>query len=121
MQKIEEEIGGDISKMGGYIESGKTTTGKLINAVTIITHMANGHISKHNADIDFGLSDGEKLSFYSVENLLDIFDASDFGQIKDALFMTTASDTEYTVPDGVKLKNEEEVDVVLKEIEEKNV
>jgi hypothetical protein len=48
---------------------------------------------------------------------LNVFDVSDFEQLQNALFETISSDTTFNVPDGVKLKNSEEVDVVLQEIE----
>lgn len=144
MKNIEKQIDGDISKIGEYIQYGsakvevtkdengeeivkdlitgkiiknKTTTDKLINVVGIIRHMANGYVAKNNADVDFGIVEGEKLNFYDEELFLNVFDISDFDQLQNALFETISSDTTFNVPDGVKLKNTEEVDVVLQEIE----
>jgi hypothetical protein len=117
MKNIEKQIGTDISKIGEYIQNAGTTTDKLINVVGIIRHMANGYVAKHNADVDFGIIEGEKLNFYDEELFLNVFDISDFEQLQNALFETISSDTTFNVPDGVKLKNSEEVDVVLQEIE----
>lgn len=117
MKNIEKQIGADISKIGEYIQSAETTTDKLINVVGIIRHMANGYVAKNNADVDFGIIEGEKLNFYDEELFLNVFDISDFEQLQNALFETISSDTTFNVPDGVKLKNSEEVDVVLQEIE----
>lgn len=118
MKNIEKQIGADISKIGDYIGDEKSTlTDKLINVVGIIRHMANGYVAKNNADVDFGIVEGEKLNFYDEELFLNVFDISDFEQLQNALFETISSDTTFNVPDGVKLKNSEEVDVVLQEIE----
>jgi hypothetical protein len=117
MKNIEKQIDGDISKIGEYIQNAGTTTDKLINVVGIIRHMANGYVAKNNADVDFGIVEGEKLNFYDEELFLNVFDISDFEQLQNALFETISSDTTFNVPDGVKLKNSEEVDVVLQEIE----
>lgn len=117
MKNIEKQIDGDISKIGEYIQNAGTTTDKLINVVGIIRHMANGYVAKNNADVDFGIVEGEKLKFYDEELFLNVFDISDFEQLQNALFETISSDTTFNVPDGVKLKNSEEVDVVLQEIE----
>lgn len=117
MKNIEKQIDGDISKIGEYIQNAGTTTDKLINVVGIIRHMANGYVAKNNADVDFGIIEGEKLNFYDEELFLNVFDISDFEQLQNALFETISSDTTFNVPDGVKLKNTEEVDVVLQEIE----
>ena len=117
MKNIEKQIDGDISKIGEYIQNAGTTTDKLINVVGIIRHMANGYVAKNNADVDFGIVEGEKLNFYDEELFLNVFDISDFEQLQNALFETISSDTTFNVPDGVKLKNTEEVDVVLQEIE----
>ncbi len=117
MKNIEKQIDGDISKIGEYIQNAGTTTDKLINVVGIIRHMANGYVAKNNADVDFGIIEGEKLKFYDEELFLNVFDISDFEQLQNALFETISSDTTFNVPDGVKLKNSEEVDVVLQEIE----
>lgn len=117
MKNIEKQIDGDISKIGEYIQNAGTTTDKLINVVGIIRHMANGYVAKNNADVDFGIIEGEKLNFYDEELFLNVFDISDFNQLQNALFETIAEDTAFNVPDGVKLKNSEEVDVVLQEIE----
>lgn len=117
MKNIEKQIDGDISKIGEYIQNAGTTTDKLINVVGIIRHMANGYVAKNNADVDFGIIEGEKLNFYDEELFLNVFDISDFEQLQNALFETISSDTTFNVPDGVKLKNSEEVDVVLQEIE----
>lgn len=117
MKNIEKQIGADISKIGEYIQSAGTITDKLINVVGIIRHMANGYVAKNNADVDFGIIEGEKLNFYDEELFLNVFDISDFEQLQNALFETISEDTTFNVPDGVKLKNSEEVDVVLQEIE----
>lgn len=117
MKNIEKQIDGDISKIGEYIQNAGTTTDKLINVVGIIRHMANGYVAKNNADVDFGIIEGKKLEFYDEELFLNVFDISDFEQLQNALFETISSDTTFNVPDGVKLKNSEEVDVVLQEIE----
>ena len=117
MKNIEKQIDGDISKIGEYIQNAETTTDKLINVVGIIRHMANGYVAKNNADVDFGIVEGEKLKFYDEELFLNVFDISDFEQLQNALFETISSDTTFNIPDGVKLKNSEEVDVVLQEIE----
>lgn len=117
MKNIEQQIGGDLSSIGDFIKNGATTADKLVNVIGIICHMANGYVAKHNADIDFGLTDGEKLKFYDEELFLNVFDVSDFGQLQNALFETISGDTSYTVPDGVKLNQSEEVDEVLQEIE----
>ena len=117
MKNIEKQIGADISKIGEYIQNAGTTTDKLINVVGIIRHMANGYVAKNNADVDFGIIEGEKLNFYDEELFLNVFDVSDFEQLQNALFETISEDTTFNVPDGVKLKNSEEVDVVLQEIE----
>jgi hypothetical protein len=144
MKNIEKQIGADISKIGEYIQYGstkvkvtkdengeeivkdlntgkiikeKTITDKLINIVGIIRHMANGYVAKNNADVDFGIVEGEKLNFYDEELFLNVFSISDFGQLKNVLYETIAEDTTFNVPDDVKLKNSEEVDVVLQEIE----
>ena len=117
MKNIEKQIGADISKIGEYIQNAGTTTDKLINVVGIIRHMANGYVAKNNADVDFGIIEGEKLNFYDEELFLNVFDISDFEQLQNALFETISSDTTFNVPDGVKLKKSEEVDVVLQEIE----
>ena len=117
MKNIEKQIGGDISKIGEYIQNAGTTTDKLINVVGIIRHMANGYVAKNNADVDFGIIEGEKLNFYDEELFLNVFDVSDFEQLQNALYETISEDTTFNVPDGVKLKNSEEVDVVLQEIE----
>lgn len=117
MKNIEKQIGADISKIGEYIQNAGTTTDKLINVVGIIRHMANGYVAKNNADVDFGIIEGEKLNFYDEELFLNVFDVSDFEQLQNALYETISEDTTFNVPDGVKLKNSEEVDVVLQEIE----
>lgn len=115
MKNIEKQIGGDLSTIDKFIQKG-TTTDKLINVIGIIRHMANGYVAKHNVDIDFGLVEGEKLKFYDEEMFLNAFEISDFNQLNDALYATMSGDTQYTVPDNVKLKQNDEVDEVLEEI-----
>lgn len=113
MKNIEKKCGVDIADISKWISEGSTAE-KLEKLAVIICIMANGYIAKHNADIEFGLGEGEKQEFYNEELFMNMVEISDFTQLKGALYSTVSDGYEFTVPDNVKLEEEDEV---LAEIE----
>lgn len=117
MRKMSEAIGGDISYVGEWLNTGDVCE-SLERYGQIIAILINGGIAKHNADVDFGLCEGDKKPFISAEYINCVLNAGDLLMYKDEIFAAMNMGTEFTVPDGVEIA---EKDYDLMEIErEKN-
>lgn len=127
MVKISERCGGDISKLGEYLnaddaaiynadgEKTANTAKQLERLALVFGDLANGAVIKRNADIALGLETGEKVMLFPDGYFVDVIAPAEIGEISTKIFEVMAVGSEFELPDGVKV---EEMDADLKEINE---
>ncbi len=119
MMDIEEECGGDLQKLTEWAGGENVSTGeKMSRTSTLITHLANGAVLKHNQEIALGLKDGEKKKFYEKDFFIAMINPNRLTEYMGAVYQELSDGTTVSVPDGVRVQAEDEE---LAEIEaEKN-
>jgi hypothetical protein len=104
--------------LAGTKENPVSYAERISNISKIITILANGEITRHNTEVQYGIADGEKLEKYPVEFFEAVLDASKINEYFKEAVAAMRRDSSFEVPEGVKLT---ESDEDLEEIEaEKN-
>lgn len=114
---IAEICDGDVANLADIMN--KNTFSQNMKLICdVICALANGAVTKRNADVVMGLDSGEKRPEYPVEYFLANITIENFDDVVAAVFAAIGLGSEFTVPDNVKT---EEKDIDLAEIEaEKN-
>lgn len=119
MLKVEELAGGDLSKLGEYLDNENLGTAKVMERMSrILAVLANAAIIKRNTDIALGLEEGEKCLQYPEDYFVLTANAGDITRYQKEIYTTLNMGMGYVVPDGVEVA---ERDLDLEELErEKN-
>ncbi|MCD7730461.1 MAG: hypothetical protein LUI05_03070 [Oscillospiraceae bacterium] len=118
MINIAELVGGDISKIGDWLNADTTDTAKTLKKTAqLAAEIINGATAARNADIGLGLATGEKKPLINADYLIDIFEPGELTTITYDVMACMRAGNEYEIPEGITL---EEKDRDLEEIR-KNV
>lgn len=91
----------------------------LIRLSHVIGHLANSAIFKHNSQVRSGFKSGEILEFYDIDMFTAILDPFQMQYYFQVIFECINTGSVVSVPENLKLQEEDEV---LREIdEEKNL
>ncbi len=111
---MSERIGGDISGLGEWLNSGGNTAETLARFSYILADLANGAVIKHNADISLGLEQGDKKPLFPEDYFISVLNVSDILTYRGEIFAALNLGSDYEIPEGVELT---EKDPDLAEIE----
>ena len=113
MMKIAEMCGGDLQLLPEFLKADGNNVEVMHRLCRIITELINGAAAARNAEIDFGLEQGEKRKFITADMLMDIITPGEVVTAQNSVYGIIGLCSEFELPEGIKM---EETDADLQEM-----
>ena len=113
MMNVAEMCGGDLNLLPEFMKADGNKIEVMNRLCLVMAELINGAIAARNADILFGLANGEKKPLINADMLIDVITPGEVVEAQQNVYEVIGICSEFNLPEGIKI---EETDADLAEI-----
>ena len=118
MMNVAEMCGGDLNLLPEFMKADGNKIEVMNRLCLVMAELINGAIAARNADILFGLANGEKKPFITADMLIDVITPGEVVEAQQNVYEVIGICSEFNLPEGIKI---EETDADLAEIKAEQI